>query len=128
MEQAASRPLDKLSGLLGIDLYECGQDWDLLCADPDRVEEFCDIYERESLGEFDKRELMRFIVASYDEAIDRGTASEFVWQRIARLLESDFFIHKEVVEYWSLLEDNVNVFPITLAMREVWRISNNGEI
>ena len=130
MERAVCRPLDKISGLIGIDLYECGQDWDLLCADPNRVEEFCDIYERESLDEFDKRELMRLIVASYDEAIDTGNSSEQVWQRIVRLLKAEFLIHEEIIDYWSLPEesDEKNFFPITLQMREVWRSSNKGGI
>lgn len=130
MENAASRPLDRISHLIGIDLYECGQDWDLTCADPMRIEEFCDIYEREPLSEFDKRELMRLIVASYDDAVSGGIASESVWRRVARLLETDFTIHKEVIEYWSLLKetDAKNVFPITLIMREVWRRSDGGEI
>ena len=130
MEKAVARPLDKISNLIGIDLYECGQDWDLTCADPMRITEFCDIYEREALSDFDKRELMRLIVASHDDAISGGIASDVIWQRIVRLLEADFPNHKEIVEYWSLLKesDAKNVFPITLLMREVWRHSIDGEI
>ena len=130
MEQSTTRPLDRISNLIGIDLYGCGQDWDLTCANPERVEEFCDIYERESLSDFDKRELMSLIVASYDDAIYTGTPSEQTWQRVRRLLEAEFPIHEEIVEYWSLPKesDSNNVFPITPLMREIWNRFNKGEI
>jgi hypothetical protein len=130
MEQSTTGPLDRISDLIGINLYGCGQDWDLTCADPERVEEFCDIYECESLSDFDKRELMRLIVASYDDAICIGMPSEQIWQRVRRLLEAEFTIHEEIVEYWSLPKesDSNNVFPITLLMREIWSRFNKSEI
>ena len=73
---------------------------------------------------------MRLIAASYDRSLEEGSQSGSVWQRIVRLLETEFALHKEVVEYWSLLEetDAENVFPITMLMREVWRDCNKGEI
>jgi hypothetical protein len=130
MENLTSKPLDRLAKLIAIDIEACGQDWDLVCADPDRIEEFCDIYERESLNDVEKSELMRMIVASYDQDLERGSRSESVWQRIVRLLETEFALHKEIVEYWSLPEetDAENVFPVTRLMREVWHRHNRGEI
>lgn len=130
MENVTGKPLDRLARLLAIDIEAGGQDWDLVCADPDRIKEFCDIYERESLNDVEKSELMMLIVASYDEDLERGNQSEFDWQRIVRLLETEFALHKEIVEYWSLTEetDAENVFPVTPLMRKVWHRHNQGEI
>jgi hypothetical protein len=130
MENITSKPLDRLTKLLAIDIDGCGQDWELVCADPNRIAEFCDIYERESLNAVEKSELMRLIVASYDQALESGSQSESMWQRIIRLLEIDFTLRKEIVEYWSLLEeaDAENVFPVTPLMREVWHRHNSSEI
>jgi hypothetical protein len=53
MDHDNPHTLKKLAALLNIpDLG--GEDWDLIYADSRCVEEFCEIYERESLTESDK--------------------------------------------------------------------------
>ena len=130
MTDLMSKPLDRLGKLLSIDIDGWGQDWELVYADPDRIEEFCDVYEREHLNSVEKSELMGLIVASYDQMLENGGRPNDTWQRITRLLKADFIIHEEIVEYWSLLEeaDVDNVFPVTPLMREVWRDCHSGEI
>jgi hypothetical protein len=129
MTDSARKALARLGELLSIDIDGWGQDWELVYADPERIEEFCEVYERESLNPVEAGELMRLIVASYDQALEEGAQSGVTWERIARLLKTDFILHREVVEYWSLLEepDADNVFPVTPLMREVWRTCNSGE-
>ena len=123
-----SKPLDRLFELLDLKVRDWEQDWDLIHADPDRIEQFCDVYESESFNRVEKNELMRLIVGSYDRMLEEGRESNAIWERINRLLRRDFSTHRETVEYWSLLEetDASNVFPITPLMREVWHDCNSG--
>jgi hypothetical protein len=124
------KPLDRLSDLLGVDIYGWGQDWELVYTDPDRTEEFCALYEREFLNPVEKSELMRLIVASYDRMLENGDESSAIWERINCLLKRESVLHREIVEYWSLLEeaDAENVFPLTPLMREVWHSCHSSEI
>ncbi len=71
---------------------------------------------------------MRLIVASYDQGLESGSQSEFLWQHIVVVLETEFPLHKEIVEYWSLPEetDAENVFPVTPLMRKVWNHHKAG--
>ena len=43
-----------------------GEDWDLMYADPERVQDFCDVYKNEKLSEPEKFALMALLVASHD--------------------------------------------------------------
>jgi hypothetical protein len=124
-----SKPLDSLGKLLSIDIDGWGQDWEVVYANPDRIEEFCDVYEREPLTSIEKSELMRLIVASYDRRLEHEGASNDTWQRIAHLLQTEFIIHKETVGYWSLMNetDTENMFSITPLMRVVWHACNSGK-
>jgi hypothetical protein len=130
MTDLMSKRLDRLGKLLSLDIDGWGQDWEFVYANPDRVEEFCDVYEREPLTSIEKGELMRLIVASYDRRLEHEGAPNDTWQRIARLLKAESVIHKEIVGYWSLLEetDTENMFSITPLMRTVWHDCNGGEI
>jgi len=63
-----NEPFRKIGLLIGIDDLG-GEDWDLIFADPNRVEEFCTIYEDGELDADEKTSLMELIVASYDRAL-----------------------------------------------------------
>jgi len=68
MEYDNSQTLEKLGELLKIpDL--CGEDWDSMYADGQRVKEFCDVYESEPLSDPEKFALMELLVASYDQCL-----------------------------------------------------------
>jgi hypothetical protein len=122
MQNVREKPLDGLSRLLSITVDDSMQDWDIECADPNRVGEFCQIYERENLNDFEKSELMRLIIATYNESSEVEEHSQPVWQQIRQMLEKDFDLHKDTVEYWSLPEgtDTENVFSVTPLIRKVW--------
>ena len=130
MADLTCKPLDRLSNLLSVDIYGWGQDWEFVYADPDRIEEFSALYERESLNPGEKSELMRLIVASYDRMLEDRNESRATWERITRLLRREFSLHREIIEYWSLLEEAEaeNIFPLTPLMREVWHGYQSGEI
>src|SRR4051812_10790713 len=92
--------LERLSRLLNIpDLG--GEDWDLMFADPNRVAEFCDVYERGSLKANERATLMELIVASYDRHLSEATIQDDLEARLSGLLEQDFELHKHTIEYWS---------------------------
>ena len=104
MEYDNPHTLEKLGALLEIpDLG--GEDWDLIYADSHRVEEFCDVYEHSSFSESEKFALMELIVASYDRHLwDVQHEDLTLESRIERLLDLDFELHLQTIEYWSALK------------------------
>ena len=92
--------LDKLGKLLNIPNLG-GEDWDLMCADPDRVSAFCDIYEQGSLNAPEKTALMKLIVASYDRYLWEADSQPDLENRLFGLLKQDFELHEYTIEYWS---------------------------
>jgi len=115
--------LTRFEELLSIKIEPFMQDWDIELADAARVEEFCDVYERQFWAEQEKSDLMRLIVASYDDALREGKVENQMWERISHLLKRDYDLHKDTIQYWSLMdeEDEENLFPATSFVREVWR-------
>ena len=118
--------MKELGKLLSIEIHDWMQDWDITCADAYRLDDFCDIYENHFLSLLQKVELMRLIIASYDDGLNE-TQFDFSWERINRLLEIDYVIHKEIIEYWSLLDekDEENLFEVTPLIRVIWKSFND---
>ena len=121
---------EKLGALLGIpelegDVWE--QDWELIYADSQRVEEFCELYEVRSLSDPDKFALMQLIVSSYDRYLGHEPEADRKTEpRIARLLEKDFELHKPTIEYWSSLRPHAKVGSVTPLMRRVLEKKTTG--
>lgn len=98
-----------------------GEDWDLIFADPNRVVEFCDIYERGLLNANEKAALMELIVASYDRQLSEGDLEDNLESRIFMMLKQDFELHKRTIEYWSKLKSyNPSVlWAVSKLMRKI---------
>jgi len=111
-----SNALDRLGERLGLEGLNV-EDWDLIFADPTRVEEFCDLYESGVVSELEKQLLMQLVVASLDELlrIDAKTASV---HRVESLLKRDREIHNSVIAYWAC-RDEVPAWVVTPMMRRV---------
>jgi hypothetical protein len=111
-----SDALDRLGQRLGLEGLNV-EDWDLIFADPTRVEEFCDLYDSGTLSEVEKQLLMQLVVASLDELLrnDPTTASVY---RVESLLRRDRAIHEYVIAYWAC-RDEVPVWVVTPMMRRV---------
>ena len=113
--------IEKLGALLNIpDLG--GEDWDLMYADSQRVEEFCDVYEHSSFSESEKFALMELIVASYDRYLwDVQHAAPRLESRIEGLLDQDFRLHLHTIEYWSALKSPYpdSLRAVSLLMRRL---------
>jgi hypothetical protein len=112
----------RLTAVLGLASNPHMQDWEHECADPQRLGEFLDLYERGGLGDDDRFALMALIVSSFDERLGAGGADETVLRRVERILLADFRLHRRTIHYWCLLDepDVENVFDATPFMREIW--------
>lgn len=125
------RPDVVIAKLLGLPLPDPqNQDWELCNSQPERIEEFCDLYVNTPLTDWEKHTLMQVIVSSYEEFLDDW--HDFaLWHKIKNLLWKDRGLHMTwIIEYWSLVkqadyEEGFNIyedaFNITLLMRSLYR-------
>ena len=103
-----------------------GQDWDLIMANSERVEQLLNWYEKENLNDDEKNILMQLIVASYDDKLNEGESEPEEEARLAVFLERDIEIHKDIFEYWARLhEPEDEGWEITTMLRKIW--FNKGE-
>lgn len=105
MVQLTSKAIKRLNTLLNLPYIDGMQDWDIELANSNRVQEFCDVYEREDLDSAEKQALMALIIASYDDYLEERTNDVVLWNKIAALLKKDFELHKSTLLYW-LGDDN----------------------
>ena len=110
--------MDRLTALV-VGRDRSSQDWDIENADPTRVEEFLDAYERMPWSVEERHALMKLIVASCDEASgDRAPALD----RMRAALERDYAVHFHTVLYWACLEDELaDTYAVTPMMRQIYR-------
>jgi hypothetical protein len=111
--------IKRLNSLLDLPYRDGMQDWDVELADSNRIQEFCDVYERENLDLREKQALMALTIASYNDYLERQGDEMFLWDKIAALLRQDFDLHKSTLLYW-LYDDNEEVtggFAITPLIR-----------
>jgi hypothetical protein len=111
----ASEAIEKLNMLLDLPYMDWMQDWDIQLADSNRIQEFCEVYERENLNSKEKQALMALIIASYNNYLEAQGGESLLWNKIADLLRRDFDLHKPTVLYW-LCDDNEEIiegFAIT---------------
>ena len=93
-------------------------------ADPDRVSEFCDLYESGELDDDTRFALMQLIVSSLDDLLrERESVSREAQERVERLLWQDFVLCFHIVHYWSVQEetDPETYFAVTPMMRQIWQ-------
>ena len=105
-----------------------GEDWDLTFADPDRLAEFCDLYEHSPLNANEKAALMQLIVASYDRYLDKAPYPDEFEARISKWLKQEFDLHKDTIIYWSGVESHSSeiVWPVSPLIRNIL-LKYNGE-
>jgi hypothetical protein len=119
MVQLISEAIKRLNTLLSLPYRNGMQDWDVDLADPNRVQEFCDVYEREHLDPHEKQALMALIIASYNDYLeDRGNEAS-LWNKIAASLRKDCDLHKSTMLYWLCgdNEEQIGEFAITSLIR-----------
>jgi len=97
------------------------QDWEFEVADPARVTEFFKAYDSGPINLDEKSVLINVILASYNDAIEEGSAHPGDWEWISRDLVRDRAIHEAAINYWALPDEIEleNCFPTTPLMRTV---------
>jgi hypothetical protein len=116
----AIKRLNKLFNLPYMDGMQGTQDWEIELANSDRVQEFCDAYEREDLDSAEKQALMALIIASYDLYLEERTNDVFLWNKIAALIRKDFDLHKSTLLYWlgaDMEEEMIGEFAVAPLIR-----------
>ncbi|MDO3410141.1 hypothetical protein QWJ34_10245 [Saccharibacillus sp. CPCC 101409] len=98
------------------------QDWEYVAGDPERIDEFLNVYEQAELTIDERFALMIIIISSYDDWLSTASESRDEWPRIAAHLVRNSSIHWNTVEYWSLLDedDPENWWPSAPLMRGIW--------
>jgi len=112
--------IEKLNFLLKLDKNRWQQDWNIELADPNRVDEFCQVYER--LYEVDEKfALMTLIISSYDDFISEQGDSPELEKRIAQLILTQWELHVDTIHYWALISqpEIEDGFAVTPFMRKI---------
>ena len=110
MESNSKYLLKQLSNSLNLN-YE-SQDWGIINADPNRIEEFISYYEENNtLHTTQKFELQELILASFNDALDERILS----LRVEKFFQDFIIKNREEMEfqlkYWSSL-NNSKEFPL----------------
>lgn len=96
-------------------------DWQYLVIDADRVDEFINYYiDNKNLTENGYFTLFIIIWGSVNEAMELGFDVDPVLLRVNKILDKDFKLHKQTLQYWACL-DNENLedcFEISRISRE----------
>jgi hypothetical protein len=111
--------IEKLNMLLDLPYMDWMQDWDIQLADSNRIQEFCDTYERENLDSNEKQALMALIIASYNNYLEERGNEMVLWDKIAALLRRDLDLHKPTLLYWLCDngEELIGEFAVTPLIR-----------
>lgn len=94
-----------------------GQAWESFHANPDRLEEFLEAYNRADLDERDRSTLMDLILASFADLIDRDGFADEKWKIIRDILERDLDLHRASV---SVYGDSPYEHPLRSLCKEVY--------
>lgn len=83
------------------------EDWELMVADPARVEEFIAYMEKNNdLADPVKHLLLSVILFSYDDLLSEDNeVEENYWERIIPLADRDIDLHHDTLTYWAMWED-----------------------
>ena len=97
------------------------QDWEIECADPNRVTEFIRCYDEYAVTDEEKFTLMALILGSYEEYHSIKGPALKDWQSIKARLKVDLAIHCDHIVYYGCpeTENEDDWFPITQQIREL---------
>jgi hypothetical protein len=124
--------LKSLSEILRLRMRGDEQDWELQewewdYADPQRVDEFLDIYEQQNLSENQRMALMALIVESYNSYLAEHEHIPILWERIEKHLKESPEIHEYAITYWLLAEDaDKSKFSIGNQIRKIFDLKSSN--
>lgn len=107
--------------ILGIqeDCYD--QDWEIEAAEPARIQEYIDLYERSANSSDEKFTLMALILGAFDQFYYLAGHSWEHWPNIRAILVRDIDVHRDHIKYYQCNDEELgeNTFPVTKKMREI---------
>lgn len=98
------------------------QDWDIEMANPNRINDFLNFYQKNDLSVNKKIAVMSLILASYEDFLtENSLESDDRWNDVSLILESERVIFVDLINHWSLKEEvkEDDLFLITPLMRDI---------
>jgi hypothetical protein len=115
--------INQLNSRLNLPATGNEQDWEIELANPNRLNDFIDFFESKELNNNEKLALMALLLASYEEGISNRIVSTILWNNIEKLIVKDKEIYQDLLEYWTLSENNEpETFNITPFIRRLIQI------
>ena len=84
------------------------QDWERFFCDPNRIDEFLDLYQTGALDDDEKFLLMDLILASFADA-DIEVSSSPEWARCLHLLRTDRMLHAWTIWFWASIDEETGI-------------------
>ena len=116
--------IERMSKELSLPFTGVEQDWDIEMANSKRIGSFLEFYTQNDLSNDEKIAIMALIIASYDDFLNENDLEiDTKWNEIKKILGSEKIIFNELVNYWSLNneEDKSNLFRITPLIKSILR-------
>lgn len=103
------------------------QDFDLVFADAEAVEKYCDQVESIELTAAERFYFMMLIVASLDLALaDRVPGFEASERRVEELLSKDLADYKYIIDYWGGRDSPLRTVPMMSRLKQDARYEYSG--
>ena len=99
-------------------------DFDLVCANAEAVDRFCDQFETIELTLKERFYFMQLIVASLDEGLRRGLLSaRQSEQRVERLLAGNIVDYEYIIDYWGRtgVDIDLRVAPMMQRLKSAFK-------
>lgn len=121
MRHPTREAIDKFNRVLNLKEDPSMQDWEVECADPNRIEEFLICYKNLADTAEERFTLMALILGSFEEYHGREVPAPKIWKEVKDILSSEYELHEDHIEYYSCWGSNIEDewFPITPLMRTV---------
>jgi len=121
MRHPTRKAIDKFNSILSLQEDPHLQDWEIECANPNRVNEFIHCYNTNTKNDDERFTLMALILGSFEEYHDVNPPSEEIWTKVKTILIESKIVHYDHIEYYQCLDATKKdeFFPITELMREI---------
>ena len=112
---------DSLAKRFSLPNHDGMQDWEYEVADPEKINDFFEVYKNESTVEDEKFILLEMLLESFeDSTIDLNDNKE--WNELLELVNSRFKIHVYTLWYWSCFGSNntEEMFRVSPFIRDIY--------
>jgi hypothetical protein len=115
--------LGRKIGIRGLSM----QDFDLVFADADGVEKYCDQFEAIELSSAERFHFMQLIVASLDLALETNVPGADASEgRVERLILEDLAHYKYIIDYWGRRDCSLHTVPMMARLKRDSRYVYEG--